>query len=291
MYRRVARFNRAGRKTSALPPYITFNCHLDENHSPGLAVKEIGDDDVFSVSVCAIDPAIKNCAVRIEKRYYKLKDSTKLPTISNLDLSTPLRKIETVLQVKFDFTTGIMEDASKPVEKKKRVYRKKKDATATDDTSAVPPAPVAEEPVDKNNMAHYVNFISNFDDLAHQFKKCHYILMESQMPINTEMVRMSQAIITYLMIKTQNASPINPLIVEVDPKIKSSIFKAPPMKKPALKKWAANKALEILDENEDVATATFLRSVTKRDDHGDVICYTTGWFKMLAVGGFFPPPV
>ena len=62
------------------------------------------------------------------------------------------------------------------------------------------------------------------------------------------------------------------------------------MKKPQLKKWAVAKAIEILKENGDDITLNFLlKRGNKKDDHGDVICYTTAWFKILNVGFFTPP--
>lgn len=272
MYRRVNRFNTKRRVTSALPPYITFNMHTDKEKSPGPPVMVGESKTAQSVSVCAIDPGIRNCAIRIERRTF-LRDASIPVTV--LTTACPVIKVETVLQSKVDFVEATSV-TKKPRGKKQTTLASEKAQPDIKETVVL-------------DSCYYVNMQRYFDSILPLLSSCHYILIESQMPINTEMVRLSQGIITYLMINLRDSAPFFPNIIEIDAKIKSSAFDAPKMKKPELKKWAANKAVEILTENGDTETLKVMTTASKRDDHGDVICYTTAWFKILASGGFFSP--
>lgn len=197
-------------------PFLVFDCYQNQEKK----LKCIPDGKYI---IAAIDPAIKNCAVRVE-------DENK----------------QTLLQTKFNF-------------------------------------------VSKDNLSktsYYENLNTKFREILPILSKCHFILIESQMPINTEMVRISQAIITFLM-SAFSMDPLyadnNPVIVELDPKLKSCVVDPTlkSMKKPELKKWAAQKGLDILKENGDEDTFNFVTKEKKKDDHGDVICYVYAWRKMM----------
>jgi hypothetical protein len=226
MYRRAKRYSKVsgGSKT----PWLIFNPHSGE--AP-LSSKAVGFESKW-VQVAAIDPAVKNCAIRIERRTFSEEGE--------------VLSIETIVQKKIDFLesqTGPQEDAA---------------------------------------SNYYVNSTVALSRMMEYFASCHYIIIESQMPVNTEMTRMGQHIISILMFSLKDCG-VKPLIVEIDPKIKS--LGAGRMTKPELKKWAAAKAVEILRGNGDESTADFIQNSTKRDDHGDVVCYTTAWFKILKDGG------
>ena len=134
--------------------------------------------------------------------------------------------------------------------------------------------------VDEENN-YYKNLHIHLTSLLPHFLETDYILVESQMPFNTEMVRISQAIISFLtssltlLVKKENK--VKPLIFELDPKIKSQILEPGlKLKKPQLKKWAVAKSLELLKEHEgeDCETIKEIVKSKKKDDFGDIICYT-----------------
>ncbi len=104
------------------------------------------------------------------------------------------------------------------------------------------------------------------------FINSHYIGVESQLPINYDLVRMSQHIITYLMYAIRNKGH-RPYIIELAPQLKSRMLGAPPkMTKPQLKEWARLKGIEILRNAGEDNVAHYLE-INKGDDHGDTICY------------------
>lgn len=136
---------------------------------------------------------------------------------------------------------------------------------------------------------YYINAMKALDEFMPQFRWCHYIVIESQLPINYDLVRMSQHITTYLMqgVKDQG---FRPLIIEIDPHLKSRMLGAPRLKKPQLKVWCRDKAIEILTARGDVETARLIERSSKDDDHGDTVCYEAIWL-MILQGDLHTPPV
>lgn len=113
------------------------------------------------------------------------------------------------------------------------------------------------------------------------FQRSHYIVIESQLPVNYDLVRMGQHIITYLMVTVRDAG-FRPLIIEIDSRLKSRLLGAPPrLTKPQLKKWCRDKALSLLKERGDLETVTMISKQPKKDDHGDVVCYDEVWWNHL----------
>lgn len=215
-------------------PWRVYNPHSSPSTASAVGIIIDGDNTATEwLQVAAIDPALKNCAFRIERRRY--------PT-GGAPVATPL-SIETVLQEKHDFTNTENHDAGPYVEATRVIAR-----------------------------------------LSGYLSACQYIVIESQMSFNHDMTRMGQHIISTLIFALRDAG-VRPVIVEADPKLKSATFGAPRMKKPELKKWAAETAVKMLRADGETATADFIEGETKKDDHGDVVCYTKAWFQMLANGG------
>jgi hypothetical protein len=127
---------------------------------------------------------------------------------------------------------------------------------------------------------HYTNMNSVLSEYVDYFIWSHYIVIESQLPINYDLVRMSQHLISFFTHKIADKG-YRPLIIEIDAKMKSQPFGAPKMKKPELKKWCRNKAIEILTARGDVETANFIASCKKADDHGDTVCYEEVWWTLI----------
>ena len=214
--------------TSPKLPYTAFHNHDGECPLPSKMLYPNLDP---WVQVTAIDPAIKNCAIRVERR-----------TLKNNAIIT-----ETLFQGKFDFTLG-------------------------------------------DNLNYYSNVINYIYPYMEYFNTSHYILIESQMVINYELVRMSQHLITFLTIFTKNQG-LKPLIIEIDSRIKSRLFKAPKMNRVELKKWAIENALKILTERNDTETLNLILRATKKDDHADTICYTEAWWKILLGSEIYNAPL
>lgn len=243
----IAKSNKSA--TVGRAPWQIYNPHPISLNSPLIGQTKSGKE---WVQVAAIDPALRNCAVRIERRTYdKCGD---FPTCDP-------KSIETIVQTCFDFLPS-------------------SGASLNFHQECV-------------MSQAYESAIKMIASLASHFAACQYILIESQLPINYEMTRMGQHLISILMFTLRECGS-RPLIVEIDAKFKSSsnFFPDAPgrVKKPELKKWAAAKGIEILRQNGDAAVADFVASERKRDDHGDVICYTTAWFQMLKQGGLHHSP-
>jgi hypothetical protein len=254
MYRRVGRFCKKKAVTSAAkPPYVVFNPHapMEGGKTPPLSSAFLTPLSPKWIQVAAIDPAVKNCAIRVERRTFENDQDQTKPT-----------KCETILLKRIDFLTPPSDESS----------------LATKSVSG------------SEYGCQYMYMIEYMAKYADYFASCHYILIESQMAINTEMMRMSQGIITAIAFIVRNRG-LRPLIIEIDPKLKSSTFGAPRMDKPTLKRWTETKAIEILTENNETEIANYIREAKKADDLGDVVCYTTAWFKILNEGVFTPPHI
>jgi hypothetical protein len=148
-YRRLGRFNKAA-PTQVKTPYMVFSCHDDDNfplaHIQPTCAYFNKPDDSF-IQICAIDVGIRNCGIRIERRWEK----------ANI--------VETVMLARIDFV--------------------KSEKVAT-------------------NTIYYSNSIEILKGYLPHFEMCQYILIESQLPINYDAVRMSQHIITFLMANLAN---------------------------------------------------------------------------------------
>lgn len=143
-----------------------------------------------------------------------------------------------------------------------------------------------------SETSHYTSACRVLDSYAEYFQHSHYILVESQLTINPDMTRMGQHLISHLMNIIKNKG-YRPLIVELDPHLKTRLLDCPPkMKKPQYKAWCRDKAVEILKERGDYETANLIETTSKGDDHGDVVCYEVVWWLMLdgKAGKEYIPP-
>jgi hypothetical protein len=215
MYRRGKRYGDKDTNTPLKMPYMISNPHDDSEPSP----KRVGAGESKWLQIASIDPAIYNCGLRIERRYYV----------------DGILQVKTYVQVRMDFST-------------------------TDDI--------------------YKSCTEILTAYLPQLSLSHYILVESQLPINYGLVRMSQHIITLLSIRLANVG-MRPLIVEIDPKCKTHFLNAPKkMDKPTRKKWACIESDRLLRSRGEVHIADTILTYKKRDDHGDVICFCEAWWIM-----------
>jgi hypothetical protein len=118
--------------------------------------------------------------------------------------------------------------------------------------------------------------------------------MEKQLSFNrVEILKLSQHILTYFMITLKDA-PQLPLIVELDATMKTRCLNAPlKMKGKEVKKWAIEKAIEILKKRKDEQSLQImyitkkgnkeLELRSKSDDVADTVvmieafCRIMGW--------------
>lgn len=129
----------------------------------------------------------------------------------------------------------------------------------------------------------YVNMRNKIYELRSSLEKCNYILIESQMPNNPQAIRMCQHIISTLLSFLANSST---LIIEILPTVKSRAFGLKGIKGKELKKWAIEKAIDILQERNDDDGLFLLQSSKKKDDQSDVVLYCESWDRFLKCGEF-----
>lgn len=129
--------------------------------------------------------------------------------------------------------------------------------------------------------SYYSNCINLLDNYLKYFKKAHYIVIESQFVKSKDIYRMGQHLISYFLIKTKNCGS-NPLIIEIDPKLKTSMLNLPRMKQRLLKKKCKEIAINLLHERGEHDLAENIAKLRKGDDHGDTICYEYIWWKILS---------
>lgn len=145
------------------------------------------------------------------------------------------------------------------------------------------------EPEDGIDTMYYMRVIEYLSKYINYFITSQYIIIESQLPINYDMVRLCQHIITFLSLYVKNQG-LKPLIIEIDPKFKSKLLGAPThMTYAELKKWAWENAVNILKKYNDNDTVNMILNTTKKDDYGDVICYTEAWWIVLNQGLYSIP--
>lgn len=227
-YRRLARFNKKA-PTQVKAPYVIFNPHDGEFPlpSPPAAAAFYGRPDETYIQIMAIDPGIKNCGVRIERRWSS-------------------GYVETVMLARINFLVS--------------------------------------EDMTPGDTIYYTNSIKILRNYLPIMELCQYIIIESQLPINYDMVRMSTHIISFLMMNLENKG-CKPMICEVDAYFKSRILQAPSkMSKPELKKWCREYALNLLQNRGDTQAHDMMIKAGKQDDMGDVVCYCEGWWKALQEG-------
>jgi hypothetical protein len=135
-----------------------------------------------------------------------------------------------------------------------------------------------------SDTMYYTNCIREFRKYLPVMEMCQYILIESQLPVNYDMVRMSSHIISFLMVSLENKG-CKPMICEVDAYFKSRILNAPPkLKKPELKKWCRDYVLNLFQERGQVEAYNMLFKAKKFDEFADTVSYCEGWAKAMDEG-------
>lgn len=120
-----------------------------------------------------------------------------------------------------------------------------------------------------NNSNLYFSLIEFMNSYVDWFPTINVVIIERQMAVNYKMLRMSQHIITYCLMKISHAT-----IIEIQPKLKTRMLDAPfKLDKREVKKWSVEKAMELLTIRKDFPTIDLINSTPKRkkDDLADTI--------------------
>ena len=161
--------------------------------------------------------------------------------------------------------------------------------TTDDDIFAKP-----EEKSDKGiETSYYTNVFSVLDKYLSWFEMCQYIVIESQPPLSYEVGRMSQHLITYLMMSVKNKGN-RPLIVEFDSHLKTRVLGAPTkMDKPQRKEWARVYAINLLKQRGDTRSYEYLEKLAKGKafDMTDTVCQEEAWWQYFNSRLAPPKPV
>ena len=139
---------------------------------------------------------------------------------------------------------------------------------------------------DGNN--HYLNSLKKLEELENQhklFSSSHYIVIESQMTVNYDLVRMGQHLISYFLTKLKNKGN-RPLIIEITSQAKTKLLDCPKgLSKYQYKKWCTSEAIKYLKEQgQGESEKDFiykLESAKKSDDMGDSICQFLALIKII----------
>lgn len=198
-------------------PYIIYNYHSKPDS------ERIWNEPYYQL--LSIDPAEKNLALRVERRYFDGK----------------------IIPLAFD----------------------KVDVRNTS------------EGVTIDVYGRAINFLDRYKQL---YYGCHYVIIERQLPFNYRAVRISQHIITYLMLLLKDTSLL-PIIVELSSKVKGKYLDAPDdLNDKGLKRWATEKARELLQIRGDQWSIDVMNFFWKKqDDLADTICQIEAFFILLGL--------
>lgn len=117
----------------------------------------------------------------------------------------------------------------------------------------------------------YINLINTLLKYEKYYKECHFIIMEKQVKMNQNMIKLSQHILSFFLINTRN-NLFTPIIVELDSKIKSRILPSCRGCDPKeIKRQSVIKAMELLTNRQDVNGWNIINNERKKDDLSDVV--------------------
>jgi len=135
---------------------------------------------------------------------------------------------------------------------------------------------------------HYLDSFKQLEDLEEKFNlfsKSHYIVIESQMTVNYDLVRMGQHLISYFLTRLKDRGN-RPLLIEINSQAKTKLLKCPVRgNKYEYKKWCIQKAIDFLKERdnfEEEKNYLFaLENKGKKDDMSDAVCQYYAFLEIL----------
>lgn len=131
----------------------------------------------------------------------------------------------------------------------------------------------------------YENLTKFLDQFREHYPLCHFIVLERQMADNYKTTRIAQHTISYFSFLLRNM-PLLPAVVEVDPKLKGKILRAPRgITQTQLKAWAIEKAIELINKRKDGEAFSVLKKYSRKmDDLADTICQVEALFIIWGLG-------
>lgn len=135
---------------------------------------------------------------------------------------------------------------------------------------------------------HYLDSLRQLYELEEKhklFSSSHYIIIESQMTVNYDLVRMGQHLIsTFLNLVIDKGN--RPLIIEISNQAKTQLIdekKPKGLSKYQYKKWCTEQAINFLEKNgfDEIAYIHKLKHSKKADDMGDSVCQFIAWIRIL----------
>lgn len=138
---------------------------------------------------------------------------------------------------------------------------------------------------DKNNssseITFYKNILSFLSSYQDKLEKCQFILVESQLNINIECVRISQSVIDFCLLSLKDKGNL-PLIIEISPELKTTSLGGCKMKFKSMRKdWCKEFFNELLEKRNMIDIKDKLKKMRKRDDFSDCICQTLAFMEIL----------
>jgi len=135
---------------------------------------------------------------------------------------------------------------------------------------------------------HYLTSLRKLEELENQhklFSSSHYIVIESQMTVNYDLVRMGQHLISYFLTKLKNKGN-RPLIIEITSQAKTKLLDCPKgLSKYQYKKWCTSEAIKSLkekgQEDNEKDFIFKLQNAKKSDDMGDSISQFFALIKII----------
>jgi hypothetical protein len=115
----------------------------------------------------------------------------------------------------------------------------------------------------------YSETVKMLDNYLHLFVISDFIVIERQVPINYQMVRFSQHLISYFMLRLKN-NDCRTRIIELNNKIKSTAMNGPKgLSGKGMKKWALAVALQIVNFRQDAFVLNIFSKMKKEIDKYD----------------------
>ena len=140
------------------------------------------------------------------------------------------------------------------------------------------------EPAKTNGISY---FYKQFNDLMRSYeaalKDCDFILIEKQLPVNTDAYRDQQHLISFFM-----TAPFNPntYVIEISSKAKTKYLGCPANVKD-IKKWCADMSLHLMamvNDQPGLQYVAYLRSRNQKiHEIGDTVCQAEAFMKMLSI--------
>ena len=131
----------------------------------------------------------------------------------------------------------------------------------------------------------YIKVTTLLDNYLPEIKSCHVVIIERQLSINYKMVRLSQHVITYLIVHLRN-NLLKTVIMEISSKLKSKQLYAPKgISEKEIKKWSIVKAIELLKIRKDDYAIDIINKAakSKKDDLADTVVQIEAVFSLLGL--------